>query len=134
MSLGDESKKIPTQDTSIYFYTNKAIKPANLSEHQGFHLLREGIALVSHTSKLMLKILLARLQQYMNHELSDVQTGFRKPRRTRNQIANTCWITKKAIEFQKNISSSLLTMPKPLTVWITTNCGKFFERWDSYTT
>ena len=99
MSLGDESKKIPTQDTSIYFYTNKAIKPANLSEHQGFHLLREGIALVSHTSKLMLKILLARLQQYMNHELSDIQAGFRKGRGTRDQIANIHQSSKKATEF-----------------------------------
>ena len=95
----------------------------NLSEHQDFHLLREGIAFISHISKWMLKILQARLQQYVNHELPDVQAGFRKPRETRNQITNIRWITKKAREFQKNIESSLLTMPKPLTVWITTNCG-----------
>ena len=59
------------------------------------------IALVSHTSKVMLEILQARLQQYMNHELPDVQAGFRKGRGTRDQIANTCWIIEKAREFQK---------------------------------
>ena len=73
----------------------------------------------------MLKILQAILQQYMNHELPDVQAGFRKGRGTRDQIANICWIMEKAREFQKNIYSALLTMPKPLTVWITINCGQF---------
>ena len=81
------------------------------------------IAFIPHASKVLLKILQARLQQYMNHELSDVQAGFRKGRGTRDQIANICWIIKKARERQK--SSALLTMPKPLTVWITINCGKF---------
>ena len=76
----------------------------------------------------MLKILQARLQQYVNCELPDVQAGFRKGRGTRDQIANICWITEKAKEFQKNIYSALLTMPKPLTVWITTNCGKSFKK------
>ena len=61
------------------------------------------IALISHASKVMLKILQARPQQYMNHELPDVQAGFRKGRGTRDQIANICWIIKKATEFQKNI-------------------------------
>ena len=73
----------------------------------------------------MLKILQARLQQYMNRELLDVQAGFRKGRGTRDQIANICWIIEKAREFQKTSISALLTMPKPLTVWITINCGKF---------
>ena len=73
----------------------------------------------------MLKILQARLQQYVNRELADVQAGFRKGRGTRDQIANICWIIKKAREFQKNITFALLTMPKLLTVWIITNCGKF---------
>ena len=72
----------------------------------------------------MLKILQARLQQYVNRELPDIQAGFRKGRGTRDQIANICWIIKKAREFQKNIYFSLLTMPKPLTVWITIDCGK----------
>ena len=66
----------------------------------------------------MLKILQARLQQYINRELLNVQAGFRKGRGTRDQIANICWIMEKAREFQKNIYSALLTMPKPLTVWI----------------
>ena len=75
----------------------------------------------------MLKILQARLQQYMNHELPDVQAGFTNGKGTRDQIANIRWIIEKAGEFQKNIYllTALLTMPKPLTVWITTNSGKF---------
>ena len=83
------------------------------------------IALISHASKVMLKILQARLQQYMNCELPDVQAGFRKGRGTRDQIANFRWIIEKAKNFQKTSISALLTMPKPLTVWITINCGKF---------
>ena len=82
----------------------------------------------------MLKIFQARLQQYVNHELSDVQTEFRKGRGTRDQIANIRWIIEKAREFQKNIYFCLLTMPKPLTVWITTNYGKFWKRWEYQTT
>ena len=73
----------------------------------------------------MLKILQPRLQQYMNRELPDVQAGFRKGRGTRDQIANICWVMEKASEFQKNIYFALLIMPKPLTVWITINCGIF---------
>ena len=68
---------------------------------------------ISHASKIMLKILQARLQQYVNLELPDIQAGFRKGRGTRDQIVNICWIIEKAREFQKNID---------LTVWITTNC------------
>ena len=75
----------------------------------------------------MLKILQASLQQCVNRELPDVQAGFKKGRGTRDQIANICWIIKKAREFQKNIISALLTMPKYLTVWITINCGKLCE-------
>ena len=80
----------------------------------------------SHTlTKIILKILQARLQQYVNRELPDVQAGYRKGRGTRDQIANICWIMEKARKFQKKSISALLTMPKPLTVWITINCGKF---------
>ena len=92
------------------------------------------IALISHASKVMPKILQARLQQYMNYELPDVQAGFRKGRGTRDQIVNICWIIKKAWKFQKNIYFCLLTMPKPLTVWITINCGKFWKRLEYQTT
>ena len=88
------------------------------------------IALISHASKVMLKILQARLKQYMNCELSDVQAGFRKGRGTRDQIANIRW---KKQDSSRKISTSLLTTSKPLTVWITTNCGKFFQRWEYQT-
>ena len=73
----------------------------------------------------MLKILQARLQQYMNHELPDVQAGFRRVRGTRDQIVSIRWIMEKAREFQKNIYFSFIAMPKHLTAWISTNCGKF---------
>ena len=92
------------------------------------------ILLISHASKVMLKILQDRLQQYMNRELPDVQAGFRKGRGTRDQIANIRGIIEKAKEFQKKTSiSALLTMPKPFTVWILT-CGKFLKRWEYQTT
>ena len=83
------------------------------------------IAFFSHASKGVLKILQARLQHYMNHELQDVQAGFRKGRGTRDQIANIHWIMDKTREFQKTSTSALLTMSKPLTLRITINCGKF---------
>ena len=87
------------------------------------------IALISHTSKVMLKILQAKPQQYVNHELPDVQAGFRKGRGTRDQIANCklqiVGLLKKQESSRKTSISSLLIMPKPLTVWITINCGKF---------
>ena len=73
----------------------------------------------SHDSKVMLKILQARLQHCMNREIPDVQAGFRKGRGTRNQIANICWIIEKAREFQKYIYYASLNTLKPLTVWIT---------------
>ena len=92
------------------------------------------IALISYTSKVMLKILQARLQQYMNHELPDVQAGFRKDRGTRDQIANIRGSSKKQQSSRKTSTSALLTMTKPLTVWITTNCGKFQKIWKYQTT
>ena len=89
---------------------------------------------IAHASKIMLKILQAR-RQYVNHELPDVQAGFRKGRGTRDQIAN---IRNKMLDHRKSKRipsiSALLSMPKPLTVWITTNCGKFFKRWEYPTT
>ena len=92
------------------------------------------VALISHTSKVMLKIHQARLQQYVNCELPDVQAGFRKGRRTGDQIANTRWIIKMQDRSWKTSISALLTMPKRLTVWITTNYGKFIKRWKYQTT
>ena len=98
-------------------------KKGNSKEYSNYHT----IALISHASKAMLKILQARLQQSMNRELPEVQAGFRKGRGTRDQIAHICWI-------RKTSTSALLTMPKPLTVWITTNGGIFLKRWEYQTT
>ena len=79
-------------------------------------------------SKVMLKILQAKLQQFVNHELWNVQAGFRKGRGAWDQIASIIGSSKKQESSRK--TSTLLTMPKPLTVWITTNCGKFWKRWE----
>ena len=79
------------------------------------------IALISHTSKAILRILQARLQQYVNRELPDVPAGFRKGIGARDQIADTCWIMEKVRKSRKTSISALLTMPKPLTVWIKIN-------------
>ena len=92
------------------------------------------IVLTSHASKVMLKILQARLQQCVNCELPDVQACFRKGRGTRDQIAKVRWIMEKAREFQILSIFALLTMLKPLTVWIPINCGKFFKSWEYQTT
>ena len=105
-------------------------KRGNAKECSNYHT----IALISHTSRVMLKILQARLQQYVNCELPDVQAEFRKGKVTRDKIAKICWIIEKAREFQKTSTSALLTMPKSLTVWITTDCGKFLKRWKYRTT
>ena len=75
----------------------------------------------------MLKTLQASLQKYVNRELPDVQAGFRKGKGTRDQIANISWIIEKTREFQKTSTSASLTLLEPLTMWITTNCGKFLE-------
>ena len=91
------------------------------------------VALISHASKVMLKTLQARLQQYMNQELPDVQAGLRKGGGTSDQIANICWIIKTVREFQKNIYSCFIDYAK-VFVWITTNSGKFFKRWEYQTT
>ena len=91
------------------------------------------IALISHASKVMLKILQARLQQHVYHEFPDVQAGFRKGR-GRDQIANIHWIIKKAREFQKKHLLLLYWLCQSLWLWITTNCGKLLKRWEYQTT
>ena len=93
-------------------------KKGNPKECSDYHT----IALISHASKVMLKILQARLQQYVNSELPDVQADFRKDRGTRDQIANIHWIIEKAREFNKNIDFCFIDNAKPLTVWITIKC------------
>ena len=105
-------------------------KKGNAKECSTYHT----IALISHSSKVMLKILQARLQQYVNRELPDVQARFRKGRGTRDQIANIRWIIEKARDSRKTSTSVSLTMLKPSTVWITANCGKFFKSWEYQTT
>ena len=83
------------------------------------------IALILHASKVMLKILQARLQQYVNHELSDVQAGFSRAEETEIKLPISAGSSKKQDSSRKMSISVLLTMPKPLTLWITMNCGKF---------
>ena len=92
------------------------------------------IALISHASKMMHKILQARLQQYVNHELPDVQNGFRKSRVTRGQIANTRWIIEKGREFQITIYFCFINYAEAFDCAFTTNCGKLFKRWEYQTT
>ena len=105
-------------------------KKGNAKKCSNYHT----IALISHASKVMLKILQARPQQYVNCELPDIQAGFRKGRGTRDQIANISGSLKKQESSRKTSISALLTMPKALTVWITINCGKFWKRWEYQTT
>ena len=96
-------------------------KKGNAKECSNYHR----IVLISHTSKVILKILQARLQQYMNWELQDVQAGFRKGRRTRDQTANNRWMIGNS---RKISTSASLTTQQPLTMWITTNYGIFLKR------
>ena len=92
------------------------------------------IALISHVSKVMLNILQARLQQSVNHELPDVEASFRKGRGIRDQFAKSVASLKKQESSRKTSISVLSTMPKPFTVWIPTNCGKFLKRWEYWVT
>ena len=101
---------------------------SNPKERQCQRMLKLPHNCIHLARKVMLKILQARLQQYMNSELPDVQVGFRKGRGTSDQIANICWIIEKQESSRK--TSALLTTPKSLAVWITTNCGKFFKTWE----
>ena len=110
------------------FHSN--LKKDNIKECWNYHT----IALISHVSKLMLKILQARLEQYINHELPDVQAGLRKGRGTRSQITTSIGSLKKQESSIKTSASASLTMLKPLTVWIRTSCGKFLKRWEYQTT
>ena len=103
---------------SLVGYSPRGCKELDTTEQLHFHMLE----------KMMLKILQARLQQYVNCELPDVQADFRKQRGTRDQIANICWIIEKAREFQRNMYFCFTDHTKALTVWITINCGKFWKR------
>ena len=136
------------QNVNLYQNTTSADLTFWLVDHTGkasFHSKpKEGnakecsdyctIALISHTSKVMLRILQARRQQLVNCELAYGQAGFRKGRGIRDQIANICWIIEKQESSRKTSISTLLTMPKPVTVWIIINYGKFWKRWEYQTT
>ena len=105
-------------------------KKGNAKECSNYHT----VELISHTSKVMLKILQARLQQYMNCELPDVQAGFRKAEEPEIKLPTSAGSLRKQESSRKTSTSALLTVPKPLTVWITINCGKFWKRWEYQTT
>jgi len=105
-------------------------KKGNVKECSNYYT----IAVISHTSKVMLKILQARLQQYINCEHPDVQAGFRKDRNQRSNCQHLLHHQKKQENSRKTFISAFLTTPKHLTAWITTNCGKFLKRWENQTT
>ena len=107
------------------FQSQRKTTPKNV---QNYHT----ITLISHTSKVMFKILQARLQHYMNHELPEVQAWFRKGRGNRDHITNIRWIIKKARKYHKNIYFCFIHYTKAF-VWITTNCGKYLKRWECQT-
>ena len=109
---------------------NPVPKKRGAKECSNYHT----ITLTSQASKVMLKILQARLQEYVNCELPDVQAGFRKAEESEIKLPTSAGLLKKQESFRKTSISALLTMPKPLTVWITTNCGKFLKRWEFQTT
>ena len=107
-------------------------KKSNAKEYSNYNT----IALISHTSRVMLKILQPRLQKNVNPKLPDAQTRIRKGRGNRDQIASICWIIEKVREFQKKNIYFCLTdyAKKPLTVWIAIICGKFLKTWEYQTT
>ena len=123
------------ENSAVSTGLEKVIFHSNLKERQCQRMFKHcTIELISHVSKIMLKVIQATLQQYVNHELPVVQAGFKKGRGTRDQIASIHWIIEKARGFQKNIYVCFIDYIKALTVWITTNCGKFFKRWEYQTT
>ena len=113
-----ENSTVATGLEKVSFHSNPK---GSANEFSKYHI----IAFISHASKVILKILQASLQQYMNHELPDVQAGFRKGRGTRDQIANIHWIIEKARTFQKNIYFCFIDYAKAFDYEITINCGKF---------
>ena len=120
MSANLENSAVFTQDWKRSVFISIP-KKGNVKECSNYHT----IALISYASKVMLKILQARLQQYVNHELPDVQAGFEKAGEPEIKLPTSAGSWKKQARSRKTSISALLTMPKPLTVWITINCGKF---------
>ena len=115
------------EDSAVATGLEKVSFHFNPKEHSNYCI----ILIISHATKIMLKILQARLQQFVNWKLPDRQARFRKGRGTRDQIANICWIMENQGDSRKTSTSALLTMLKPLTVWITTNCGKLLKRYQT---
>ena len=125
MPANMENSAVATGLEKVSFHSN--IKERHCKECSNYHT----IALITHASKVILKILQARLQQYVNRELPDVQASFRKGRGIRDQIANIRWTIKKAKEFQKNIYLCFIDYTKAFDcVDHNTNCGKFLKRWE----
>ena len=123
-----KNSAVATGLEKVSFHSNP--KKGNAKECSNYHT----IALISHPSKVMLKILQARLQQYMNHELPDVQAEFRKGRGTRDQIANIHWIMDKAIEFQKNIYFCFIDYAKAFDCVDHKKLWKIVKKWEYQTT
>ena len=123
MAVNLENSAVATGLEKVSFHSNP-------KECSNYHT----IALISQTTKVMLKNLQARLHQYLNHELPDVQAGFRIGMGTRGQIANICWIIKKAREFQKNIYLWFIDYAKAFDCVDCNKCGKFLTRWEYPTT
>ena len=119
-----ENSAVATELEKVSFHFNPKERPCQsiLNYHT--------VALISHARKVMFQICQARLLQYMNREIPDVQAGFSKGRGTRDQITSIGQIIKKQESSRKTSSSDLLIMPKPLTVRFTTNCRKFLKRWE----
>ena len=105
-------------------------KMGNVIKCSNYHT----ITFLLHTSKVILKIVQAGLQQYMKREPPAIQLGFQRGRKIRDQIPNICWIMQKTREYQKKCTSASLTRLKHLTIWITTSCGKFLKRWEYQST
>ena len=114
-----ENSAVATALEKVSFHSNP--KERQCQKCSNYHT----IALISHASKVMLQILQARLQQYVNHELPDVQAGFRKGEEPEIKLPTSTGSSKKQESSRKTLISAFLTMPKPLTTWITINCGKF---------
>ena len=123
-----ENSAVATRLKKVSFHSNPKERQCNAKECSSYCI----IVFISYANRIMLKILQARLQQYMNCELPDVQAGFRKGKGTRDQIANIHWIIKKQENSRK--TSASLTELKPLTVWITKKCEKLLKRWEYRTT
>ena len=122
MPANMQNSAVATGREKVSFHSNP--KEGQCQECSNYHI----IALISHASKVMLKILQARLQQYVNCKLPDVQAGFRKGRGTRDQIASICCSIEKAREFQRNIYFCFIDYAKAFDC--VSNCGKFFKRWE----